>query len=114
MIADNVDDLITSLVQASNGLFKWFKSNILKSNADKCHLLVSINEGVSMNIDEFNTDKSDTEKLLGVKVDGKLTFDGHISDICKKANIKSSAFARVTPYIGIAKKRILMNTFFVS
>ena len=39
MITDNVDDLIASLDQASNGLFKLFKSNILKSNAEnKCHL----------------------------------------------------------------------------
>ena len=85
MIADNVDDLITSLEQASNGLFEWFKNNLLKSNADKCHLLVSTNDRVSMNVDGFKIDKSDTEKLLGVKFDQKLTFDDHISDICKKA-----------------------------
>ena len=54
MIADNVDDLITSLEQASNGLFEWFKNNLLKSNADKCHLLVSTNDRVSMNVDGLN------------------------------------------------------------
>ena len=69
MIADNVDDLITSLEQASNGLFEWFKNNLLKSNADKCHLLVSTNDRVSVNVDGFKIDKSDTEKLLGVKFD---------------------------------------------
>ena len=114
MIADNVDDLITSLEQASNGLFEWFKNNLLKSNADKCHLFVSTNDRVSMNVDGFKIDKSDTEKLLGVKFDKKLTFDDHISDICKKAGRKISALARVTRYMGIAKKRILMNAFFTS
>ena len=114
MIADNVDDLITSLEQASNGLFEWFKNNLLKSNADKCHLLVSTNDRVSVNVDGFKIDKSDTEKLLGVKFDKKLTFDDHISDICKKAGRKISALARVTRYMGIAKKRILMNAFFIS
>ena len=48
MIADNVDDLITSLEQASNGLFEWFKNNLLKSNADKCHLLVRTNDRIRM------------------------------------------------------------------
>ena len=86
MIADNVDDLITSLEQASNGLFEWFKNNLLKSNTDKCHLLVTADDRVSMN--ELKIDKSDTEKLLGVKFDKKLTFDDHISDICKKAGRK--------------------------
>ena len=38
MIADNVDDLITSLELASNGLFEWSKGNLLKSNTNKCHI----------------------------------------------------------------------------
>ena len=31
IIADNMDYLITSLEQASNDLFEWFKNNLLKS-----------------------------------------------------------------------------------
>ena len=50
MIANNIDDLIASLEQASSGFFEWFKNNILKSNADKCHLLVSTNDRRSMNV----------------------------------------------------------------
>ena len=65
-----------------------------------------------MNVGGFKIDKSDTEKLLGVRFDKKSAFDDHISDICKKIGRKISALARVTPYMGIAKKRILMNTFF--
>ena len=41
-----------------------------------------------------------------------MTFDDHISHICKKAGRKISALARITPYMGTAKKRILMNAFF--
>ena len=114
MIADNVDDLATSLEQASNGFFEWFKNNLLKSNADKCHLFVSTNDRVSMNVDGFKIDKSDTEKLLGVKFDKKLAFDDHISDICIKAGRKISALARITPYMVIAKKCMLVNAFFTS
>ena len=72
----------------------------------------STNDRVSMNVDGFKIDKSNTEKLFGVKFDKKLTFDDHISDICKKAGRKISDLARVTPYMGIAKKSILMNAFF--
>ena len=114
MIASNVDDLIASLEQASNGLFEWFKNNFLKSNADKCHLLVCTNYRRSINVDGFKIDKSDTEKLFGVKFDQKLTFDDHTSVIRKKAGRKIYALARVTPYMGTAKKRILMNAFFTS
>ena len=56
-----------------------------------------------MYVDAVKTDKSDTEKLLGVKCDNrKLTFDDHISNICKKEGRKSSGFARVTLYMDIA------------
>ena len=51
-----------------------------------------------MNLDGFKIDKSDTENLLDVKFDQKLTFDYHISDVCKKAGRKISALARVTPW----------------
>ena len=92
-----MDDLIASLEQASNGLLEWFNNNLLKGNADKCHLLVSTNDRVSMNVDGFKIGKSDTKKLLGVKFYKKLTFDDHICDICKEAGRKMSALARVTP-----------------
>ena len=82
MIADNVDDLITSTEQASDSFFEWFKNNLLRSHTDECRLLVSTNDRVSVNVDGFKTDKSYTEKLLGVKFDKNLTFDGHISGIC--------------------------------
>ena len=106
MTADKVDVLFTSLEQTSNGLFEWVNNNLLKSSAEKCHLLLSTNDRVSMIVDGFKIDKSDTEKLLGVKFDRKVTFDNHISDICKKEVRKISALAKVTPCIGIAKKRI--------
>ena len=61
-------------------------------------MLVSTNDRVSMNLDGFKTDKSDTENLLDVKFDQKLTFDYHMSDICKKAGRKISALARVIPW----------------
>ena len=32
----------------------------------------------------FNVANSRNEKLLGVKFDSKLTFDDHISELCKK------------------------------
>ena len=89
MIADNVYDLITSLEQASNSLFEWFKSNLLKGNADKCHLLDSKNDRMSMNVDGFKIDKGSTEKLLGVKFHKKLTFDDHKSANPSYSNVQT-------------------------
>ena len=41
---------MASLEEASKSLFTWFDNNLMKSNADKCHLLVSSNEKVTIKI----------------------------------------------------------------
>ena len=54
------------------------------------------------------------QKLVGVKFDHKLTFDGPISELCKKARRKIHPLARVKPYMNLSKKRIFMNAYFNS
>ena len=54
-----------------------------KSNADKCDLLLSINNTVKIKIWHFDITKSKSEKLLGVKFDHELSFDDHIWVLCK-------------------------------
>ena len=46
--------------------------------------------------------------------DNKLKFEKHINTICQKANRKLNALARITPYMELTKRRILMNAFFDS
>ena len=50
VIADNIDGVIKSLEEASEILFKWFNDNLMKINADKCHLLVNIKNAVKIKI----------------------------------------------------------------
>ena len=54
------------------------------------------------------------KKLLGVHLDGGLSFDYDISDICKKASRKVCVLARVTSCMSLSKKLALMNAFFKS
>ena len=54
VIADNIDGVIKSLEEASEILFKWFNDNLMKINADKCHLLVSTNNTVEIKIGNFD------------------------------------------------------------
>ena len=112
--ANNINEVILSLEKATDTLFKWFIDNVMKSNAEKFHLLVSTNNAINIKIGNIDINNSTCEKLLGVKSDFKLIFEDHISELCKKASKKIHALARVTPYMNIAKKRILMNAFFKS
>ena len=77
-------------------------------------MLVSNKKKTKIDTGEFSTENNKREKLLGVKIDNKLMFDCHISDMCKKANRKVNALARIAPLININKRRMLMNSFFRS
>ena len=55
---------------------------------------------------------STSEKLLGVTIYKKLSFDKHVKNICKKANSKLRALARAAPYMDTGKRKLLLNTFF--
>ena len=48
--ANDIDSLIAWREKALKSLFTWFENNLMKSNADKCHLLVSSNEKVTIKI----------------------------------------------------------------
>ena len=114
IVENNIENVIASLEQVSENLFNWFKNNRLKSNADKCYVLVSTNKSIGVNIGNYTIDNSECEKLVGVKIDVNLNFRDHISGLCKKASRKISALARVTPFMVLKKRKLIRNTFFTS
>ena len=76
-------------------------------------VLVSVNKPVGIRIGDYTIENSECEKLVGVKIDANLNFNDHISDVYKKASRKISPLARVTPFMGLSKRK-LMNAFFTS
>ena len=114
IIADNIDDLMKSLEEASTALFQWFDNNLSKSNPDKFHLLIRSTKNTTVHDSEYEIENINCEKLLGVELGWKLNFDDHISDVCKNTSRKLNALARIAPLIGLSKRRILTNTIFNS
>ena len=82
--SNDVNGFIKSLEEASKELFKWFDDILMKSNPDKCHLLVSKNDNVAIRIGNFQIESTKREKLLDIQFDNKLSFGYHLSEICKK------------------------------
>ena len=86
----------------------------MKANADKCHLLVTRDTDVTTKIGELDVKDSREVELLGVKIDGKLSFENHVSSLCKKASQKLHALARVINFMDLAKCKSLMKAFITS
>ena len=86
----------------------------MKLNTNQCRLILNSQEPNTLKIGDLRLNNSLSEKILGITFDCKLKFNKHIEDICQKASQKINALARLAPYMGTTKKRIIMNTFFKS
>ena len=111
-VGSTTTDVLENLSGITKKLFTWFANNEMKANDDKCHLLLSSPDDRALIQIENSTIKcSKVKKLLEVYIDYKLKFDIHVETICKKAHRKLSTLSRITNYMELPKRRILMNAF---
>ena len=110
------EETILKLEKDANILIKWFKDNGMKLNEEKCKLLIlskkSNNTEIILGNETIKNSKS--EKLLGITIDEKLTFNKHIGNLCKKASQKLHALARISKYMDKDKLRTIMKAFITS
>ena len=57
--ADNIDDLMKSLEEASTALFQSFDKNLLKNNPGECHLLISSDENITAKMSEYEIENGE-------------------------------------------------------
>ena len=86
----------------------------MKANPGKCHLLTTSRDKVSICVDNYNIKSSNCEKLLGIEIDNKLNFNTYVDEICKKSGQKLNTLSRVSPYMDLSKRHILLNAFLIS
>ena len=101
----NLEEVIQKLELTTNNLFEWFKNNHMKANADKCHLLVTRDTDVTAKIGEFDVKNSREEKLLGVKINTKLSFENYAPFLWQKASQKLDALAGTVNFMDLLKSK---------
>ena len=82
----------------------------MKSSSNKCHLLISTNDNITIRIENFQIENINGKKVLG----NKLFFDYHLSEIYKKASKRFSALGRVTLYMNLSKRKISTHNSVIS
>ena len=100
---DTIEEVILSLQSSSKELCQWLSDNEMKGNTEKCHLIMSTDQSVNFQLGGSFLKRNGCEKMLGVKIDYKLSFDEHVKTLCNKANNKWKALARGTPYMRVEK-----------
>ena len=71
----------------------------MKANTDKCHFLLSEAESYNILIDNYTIENSKQQNVFLDK------------NLCTKASQKLNALCRVSSYISIKQKRIIMKAF---
>ena len=67
-----------------------------------------------VSIDGKQITSSTAETLLGITIDSELNFENHLSAICNKVSRKINALGRISKYVPLEKRRIVMKTFIKS
>ncbi len=90
---------IEKLMECIVDIKKWMTSNFLLLNSEKTEVLnigpktpTSINLEHCLTLDGCSVDSSSSVRNLGVLFDSNLSFDSHVSSICKTAEILINAF----------------------
>jgi ribonuclease P/MRP protein subunit RPP40 len=108
-----METVLTQLEHDSLLAIEWFEANLMKLNADKCHLLMAgfKHEQVWAKIGNELIWESNEEKLLGVTLDRKFNFEKHVANICQRAHSKLSAIARYSKLLDFDKLKTLIKAF---
>ena len=67
-----------------------------------------------MIVDGFEIENSNSQKLLGITIDNKLSFDEHVSSICTKASQKIHAISWVSKFMSFRQRKTIFHTFILS
>ena len=58
--------------------------------------------------------ESNKQKLLDLQIDRNLNFNEYVSSLCKKGGKKLSVLTRLSNFMRIKQRRVLMKSFIVS
>ena len=117
--SNTVPNLIRIFEKESNVAIDWLERNQMIANPDKFHAILVTKgrdgtTGVKLMIQGKQIQSENAVRLLGVKIDHRLTFDEHISDLCRKAAAQLNALKRLEGYMEFKAKEILVQTFVFS
>ena len=109
---DDIENVILKLESDTKILLNWVSQNGLKANPDKFHLLLSDpNPEYFVKFEEFKILNSTNKKILGITIDNKFSFDEHVGTLCNKASQKLHALSRISQYMDVKQRQLIMKAF---
>ena len=76
------------------------------------YMLLGKYKRLKIEIEGFQLESAKSVNLLGITIDHHLTFDTHISNICKTASAKVKSLSRIRNALDEKQAKLLYNSFF--
>ena len=114
----DMDILRTKFVEGCNIAHDWLDENHIQANISKFQSIVRRPKGsisdVSFCISEHILKLIWWVKLVGVKIDDRLSFDDHISSICLLVSYQINGLHPIIKYMTTANRISIYNAFLVA
>ena len=107
-VAETTQGLINSLEVKTSNAIKWMEDNgmIAKTDHNTAGIRLEFSGKTILSSNEID--------FLGITIDTKLSFDSHITKICRKASRQLNALKHLGFYIPLDTRKILSNSFIIS
>ncbi len=99
----------------------WMTNNVLLLNSEKIEVLIirpknytSNNLEHCLTLDSCSLDFSSSVRNLGVLFYSNLSFDRHVSSICKTAFFNLKNISKLRPILSMSNAEMLINAFMTS
>ena len=105
-----------TLEHALNVSLKWFDDNFMIANPTKFQamLLGPDDIEIKINVHGKTIEMQHSVKLLGIQIDNKLTFNHHVSNVCKKAGNQINIMKRLGKLLDNDCRLKIYDSFFLS
>ena len=114
----NIDILLERLTRCANQTINWFTINEMEANASKFQGIIKVYGDTvppkTINVLNEEIVFSNEVTLLGVDIDTKLSFDSHISKVCRRSGFSLRALERISKHLSTDSKRYVYNAFIAS
>ena len=114
---NSLHDILTRLKADVLKSCEWFSTNMLVVNTEKFQMMFlgCPSENVKLNLDGTTALlASDSVKLLGITLDKRLSFENHVSSLCKKATTNVICLNRIRSFINYSQAKSLFESYIVS
>ena len=107
-----------NLNSEANIAVDWLSINNMVANPAKFQAIVFTNKKEPIRttfcIKDIHINNEELVELLGIKIDEKLNFEKHISEISRKAGGQLNTLMRLNKYLSTDSKRLAVNSFTLS